>query len=381
MKLSPKTKRSIQQIIPFGIIFMLSGWVFLLIESVASDNFNQIPETAIKMDTQIFILSSLAVGGVGMLMGFIELRYIKHLFLSKFFLLRMLNKLVVYSIFFMLTILLLFPIAASLELNVPISDPLVWEKYLDYFWSWTHLSTGVQLGMSLLLSLFYVEISGFIGQKKLIDFFSGRYHLPIEEDRIFMFLDMKSSTTIAEKLGHAQYYKLLDAYYRSFSDAIIDHEGEIYQYVGDEIVLTWKLLPNQKDNRSIDCFFAMKAALEQEREMFQERFGVVPSFKAGIHVGRVTTGQIGAIKKEIIFTGDVLNAAARIQSLCNSYGLDLILSGEMIKHLELGKDKELGFLGEVVLRGKEEKKELFTVREKKAKKNDVSFYTNEQLFI
>lgn len=183
-----------------------------------------------------------------------------------------------------------------------------------------------------------------------------------------MFLDMKSSTTIAEKLGHVQYYKLLDAYYCSFPDAIIDHEGEIYQYVGDEIVLTWKLLPNQKDNRSIDCFFAMKAALEQEREMFQERFGIIPSFKAGIHVGRVTTGQIGAIKKEIIFRGDVLNTAAWIQSLCNSYSLDLILSGEMIKHLELGEDQELGFLGEAVLRGKEEKKELFTVREKKAKK-------------
>jgi adenylate cyclase len=102
--------------------------------------------------------------------------------------------------------------------------------------------------------------------------------------------------------------------------------------------------------------------------MFQENFGIVPSFKAGIHVGRVTTGQIGAIEKEIIFRGDVLNTAAWIQSLCNSYSLDLILSGEMIKHLELGKDKELGFLGEVVLRGKEEKKELFTVREKKTKK-------------
>ena len=60
----------------------------------------------------------------------------------------------------------------------------------------------------------------------------------------------------------------------------------------------------------------MKRELKQKSKLYQDRFGLVPSFKAGIHIGKVTTGEIGKIKRDIIFTGDVLNTAARIQGLC-----------------------------------------------------------------
>ncbi len=359
--LRPKTKRNVQQLIPFGVIWLLSGWVFLIIELAASGSFSELPSTAIKIDYQIFILSSLAVTTVGLLTGFIELRYLSNIFANKNFALRIMCKILIYALFFFLIILVTFPIAASMELDTHIFDKNVWEKYLNYFTSVTHLSTGVQLAASLMLSLFYSEISAFMGHRVLSNFFTGKYHTPIEEERIFMFLDMKSSTTIAEKLGHLEYFKLLRAYYDCFTNAIIDHKGEIYQYVGDEIILSWKVQKSKESSCCIDCFFAMREHLKSKEDWFKSQFGLAPTFKAGIHFGKVTTGEIGAIKKEILFSGDVLNVAARIQGLCNSYNTDLIISDDMLKQIELQKNYTAEFLGTSELRGKEEKKDLYTI--------------------
>ncbi|MDF1695784.1 MAG: adenylate/guanylate cyclase domain-containing protein [Saprospiraceae bacterium] len=359
--IAPGTKRNIQRLIPFGLIWILSCWIFLIVDFAASDNLKELPDSAIRMDFQIFIFASIAMLTVGLLMGFIELHYLDHLFKNKNFTIRVVYKFLIYCILLFLVILVSFPLAASMELNTSIFDSRVWSKYVDYFFSLTHLSTNVQLATTLILSLFYAEISEFIGQDVLLNFFTGKYHTPREEERIFMFVDMKSSTTIAEQLGHLEYFKLLRAYYDCFTDAIIENEGEIYQYVGDEIIVSWKFQQEKKDNRCINCFFAMKQSLEQKGEWFNAKFGVMPSFKAGIHLGKVTTGEIGNIKKDILFTGDVLNATARIQGLCNEYGVALIVSDDLVEQSLDVKDYSLGFLGEVELKGKVEKMKLYGV--------------------
>lgn len=372
--LSPKTRRTIHRIIPFALIWVVSGWVFLVVELAATGSFKQLPATAIKMDFQLFIMSSLAMMVVGLLTGLVELKFLDHIFARHNFLLRFFYKLLIYSLFFIVVELITYPLAASLELNTHFLDQEVWDKYLRYAASITHLSTGLQLATSLVLSLFYTEISEFIGQSALINFFTGKYHRAVEEERIFMFLDMKSSTTIAEKLGHLEYFELLRAYYECFSDAIVDHEGEIYQYVGDEIILSWKFENNEADNRCLACFFSMRENLRKKAPWFKKKFDVVPSFKAGIHFGKVTAGEIGTIKKEILFSGDVLNATARIQSLCNNYQVDLIVSGELKQQLKLNSSHKVGFLGAVELKGKTEKKELYTIFKTRHRPNDPKLF-------
>jgi len=209
--------------------------------------------------------------------------------------------------------------------------------------------------------LFFLQINNLLGEGVLWKFISGRYHRPREEERIFMFLDMKSSTTIAENLGHVKYFEMLKEYYADLSGPIINYHGEIYQYVGDEIVVTWTLKIGLHNNNCIQCFLAMKAAIMKQKEKYNERFGLLPGFKAGFHVGKVTTGEIGVIKKEIIFTGDVLNATARIQGLCNSYHVDILISGDLKKYLDCNSQFQIKTLGETELRGRGEKMELFTI--------------------
>ena len=208
---------------------------------------------------------------------------------------------------------------------------------------------------------FYTEVSESVSLSVLQNFFTGKYHKPVEEERIFMFLDMKSSTRIAESIGHIRYFEMLKEYYSDLSDSIINYSGEIYQYVGDEIVVSWTLKNGLQNNNCMLCFFDMKAAIKRQTEKYNGKFGLLPEFKAGFHLGKVTTGEIGVIKKEIIFTGDVLNTTARIQGLCNTYQVDILISHILIKKLDLDSKFQIKSLGENELRGRDEKIELFTI--------------------
>ena len=340
---------------------MVFGCIFLLVEQLTLDNSDSIPDTAIKMGPKVFIFAMLAVTGVGLLIGVIELFFLNSVLAKKSFFQKMLVKLLIYASFLFLVMLITFPIAASIELGTTVFDPQVWDKYFAYLSSRTNISTSVQMGVSLAVSLFYAEVSDNIGHGILINFFTGKYHNPVEEKRIFMFLDMKSSTTLAEQLGHVRYFELLKEYYFDLSDAIVDFEGEIYQYVGDEVVVSWKYEKGIKNNNCISCFYAMKAALNKRTEWYVKNFGSVPSFKAGFHMGLVTTGEIGVLKKEIIFTGDVLNATARIQALCNHYKVDILLSDVLVKCFGVKSGYHVKSLGSSSLRGRIEHMELFTI--------------------
>ncbi|MEO0471148.1 MAG: adenylate/guanylate cyclase domain-containing protein [Bacteroidota bacterium] len=360
-RLSPQTRRNIERIIPFGFIWMLSGWAFVLAEIAAEGRSEAGPEGVISMDTSIFIFSSLATFFVGCLVGALEMIYLEKLFYRKSFLQTLFYKFIIYSFLMLLIISITYPIAASMELDRPLFDASVWEKFKTYLVSINFLSTLMQMAFSLFLCFFYAGISENLGHSVLTNFFLGKYHRPKEEERIFMFLDMKSSTTIAEQLGHTRYFDLLQEYYASLSDAIIRHEGEVYQYVGDEIVLTWRSEDGIRHLNCIQCFFDMKEALQKRSEKFQDKFGVIPTFKAGVHGGEVSTGEIGALKKEIIFTGDVLNATARIQGLCNEYQTDLLISEELLHQLKLTSSFKATELGELSLRGKSQTMRLFKI--------------------
>ncbi len=173
--------------------------------------------------------------------------------------------------------------------------------------------------------------------------------------------DMKSSTTNAENIGHESYFDLLKAYYADMTDAILETSGQIYQYVGDEIVVTWPEKEGIYQNNCIQCFAKISEVIEQKRDGYLKQFGLVPEFKAGFHIEEVTTGEFGIIKKDIIYTGDVLNTTARIQAECNTYNTKALISEELLD--ELQKEDAISFIpiGQLMLRGKTETIQLSSV--------------------
>lgn len=198
------------------------------------------------------------------------------------------------------------------------------------------------------------------GQMWLI--FLGKYNKPITENRIFMFLDLKNSTTIAETLGHIIYSKLLQQVFLDMSKLILKSGAEIYQYVGDEAVLTWRIKNYDKEFiKPIQLFFAYKKRLEKRRVYYINKFGLLPEFKAGVNAGVVTVAEIGDLKREIAYHGDVVNTAARLRSACNEFDKQLLASEYVIKNLKEPIEYGIEEIGEVNLRGKRNPIKVFSI--------------------
>lgn len=214
---------------------------------------------------------------------------------------------------------------------------------------------------SILLITFVIQINKKIGPGNLIKLITGRYHKPRDEERIFLFLDLKDSTTIAEKLGHNKYSRMIQNCYHDLTDIVIKYKAEIYQYVGDEVVLSWDKLDEPNYLNSIKLFYSYKNKILERKNFYMEYFDVFPEFKGGIDAGIVTVAEVGDIKREIAYHGDVLNTAARIQDKCREYKKDLLISenfGTKINELN-GFNKKL--IGEVTLKGKRHTIKIYSV--------------------
>ncbi len=363
MSISPKLKLHILQIVPFGIIWLIIAWFTLWVEyaMVAGIKDHNLPESAISISPEIVLFASIAVFFIGCLVGFLEIVFINKFFVKVSFPKKILSKLFIYAVFLFVVVFIMYLLAASIELNKSVFSEEVFDKYLKFLFSITNVSTIIQIGFSLGISLLFAEISDNLGQNVLLNFFTGKYHRPVVEKRVFLFSDMKDSTSTAEKLGHIKYFDYLSSYYEDLSDAIIKNYGEVYQYIGDEIVISWNSRKKNSVQNSIQCFFDMKKALSKKRETYLKTYGLFPDFKAAIHMGEVTTGEIGALKKEIFFTGDVLNTTARVQGLCKSYGTDLLTTERIINELSNETKFLIKSLGETDIKGKDGKLHLYTL--------------------
>lgn len=91
------------------------------------------------------------------------------------------------------------------------------------------------------LTQLIIEVNEKYAPGVFMDILLGKYLEPKIEKRIVMFIDLKDSTSIAEKLGHQQYFKFIREFIYHISNALIEHGGRIYQYVGDEVVVSWLL--------------------------------------------------------------------------------------------------------------------------------------------
>ncbi|MEL6853171.1 MAG: adenylate/guanylate cyclase domain-containing protein, partial [Bacteroidota bacterium] len=183
-----------------------------------------------------------------------------------------------------------------------------------------------------------------------------------EVSRVFMFLDIKSSTEIAERLGHVKYFSLLNDFFGDISDSIVSHAGEIYQYVGDEVVISWPLEDGLSQANCLNCFFSIVDKMKLLSSSYQEKYQLNPEFKAGLHCGKVTSGMVGTVKKELVFSGEVLNTTSRIEGMCNRYQVNLLVSQSLLDQLPQGMHFTSQEIGEINLRGKQQPMTLFHVQ-------------------
>ena len=225
-----------------------------------------------------------------------------------------------------------------------------------YMFSITLYITG-----AILLLNFLSQVNRKFGPGNMIKFIMGRYHSPREEDRIFLFLDLKNSTKIAEDLGNYNYSRLLQNCFQDLTDIIIKYEADVYQYVGDEVVLSWLVERGLKNKNCIKFYFAYELKLESRHEFYKSAFKTMPEFRGGMEMGKVTVAEVGEIKREIAYHGDVLNTASRIQSKCKDYNQKLLVSHHIIDSTEEWTGFDLEKIEQVELRGKKDGLDIYAV--------------------
>jgi len=161
----------------------------------------------------------------------------------------------------------------------------------------------------------------------------GYYQKPREENLIFMFLDLQSSTKYAEILGHEKYSYFIKDCFRFLTNPILKSMGRVYQFVGDEAVVTWSAKKLKNFKHTVDFFYYYEEELNRKKDYFQKEYGLLPVFTASINSGKVMAAEVGEIKKELAFHGDVLNTAARIQKQCKTYRKKILVTSNFASQL------------------------------------------------
>ena len=202
-----------------------------------------------------------------------------------------------------------------------------------------------------LIVIFLKQLNSLLGPGVLLRFVTGRYHQPRRERRIFMFVDLEGSTELARQLSLEHYYGLVNDFFQDVATPVVDAEGEIYEYVGDEVVVSWPYETGVQNANCVRAFFEIEKAIWRQSDEYLERYGTVPEFKAALHEGEVIAAEMGRVKKVIAFNGEVLNVTSRIQGECNRLGQRLLASRELVDNLTMPLDVTPTSMGMIDLRG------------------------------
>ena len=218
---------------------------------------------------------------------------------------------------------------------------------LQAFW----MGFAYSAAISVLMNLGFA-IANIIGPQALINFITGRYHSPVEENRFVLFVDIAGSTGLAERLGGIGIHRFLDRTFRLLTLAVVDQRGEVHDYVGDEIIVTWPREIGAVDCRPLRCFIAMRDALAEAAGQFEREFGATPKIRGSLHFGPVIIGEIGDVKRAIVFNGDVMNTAARLEELSRNVDGGFIASRAAMDRFASALPFTVHDLGRLPIRGR-----------------------------
>ncbi len=253
--------------------------------------------------------------------------------------------------------------------NLKITTIVDYDTFLKYV-------PDVELNRIRFFTYFYVscianstlkEMYKRIGVGNFFKWFFGRLNKPREEKKVFMFIDMKASTTRAEQLGHEKFSRLVQDVFNDMS-VLYNYQGEIYQYLGDGAIVTWDERKGVRNNNCIRAYYAFLRVIERRSRYYKRKYGEVPKFKAGLHVGKVMVLQVGSIRRDISYNGDTINTAARIESNCNEAKQDLLISGVLYEAIEDRDEFNFKEVGIIKLKGKQRGVLIYYVKQKQAKK-------------
>lgn len=216
----------------------------------------------------------------------------------------------------------------------------------------------------IFIIIFVLQISRLVGGRTLGSLLLGRYHRPRMEERFFLFVDIVGSTGIAEQIGPFSIHRFLNRIFALIADPVTDQHGEIYQYVGDEIVITWQIAHGRPGARPLACFFQIQQALARAAPWFEATFGVSPAVRGALHAGPVVLGEVGVYRRSIVFHGDVMNVTGRLEQATRELDSRFLASGTALNLIDDREAYAIHDRGQRQLRGRHVPLQIFAVSPK-----------------
>jgi adenylate cyclase len=210
------------------------------------------------------------------------------------------------------------------------------------------------LGVSAVI-VFVFRVRDLIGPALFTDLLLGRYHRPISEERIFLFLDVSGSTRFADHHGDLAAQAYLGQIFAALALPVRRSRGSIDDYIGDMALVTWTIERGARDAACLRCVFDFAATITDDAPAWQARFGQVPAFRAALHCGSVVTAEIGLERHKIAYFGDVVNTTARLEALSKTLDVPVLASADLLGRIgRLPNDLSAVDLGLHAIRGRNE---------------------------
>jgi adenylate cyclase len=231
---------------------------------------------------------------------------------------------------------------------------------LDYFGAPLLRDTILCFVIFLAISEF-LQMRRVIGGRTLNALLLGRYHRPVCEERIFLLVDIKGSTALAERLGDERAHAFITSTFFDIDQPILEHGGEVYSYVGDGLIASWPLTQGVDGARCLHCYLAIQDTLIRRAGSYRQRFGTAPEVRVVLHAGPIVAGECGDAKLSIVYLGDTLNTAARLEQTAKALDRPCLISGDLLRQLELPAALAAEPLGPIALRGRQQPVETYAL--------------------
>ena len=188
-----------------------------------------------------------------------------------------------------------------------------------------------------------LRVVSFIGAKNLLHLLTGRYQQPKRENRAFLFIDLKDSTKITEKLGAVRAREFISDFIFDISKSVTDHRGDIYKFMGDGIIAVWRHDERSGIEDAISAVLEAQSVLARRSDYYMGTYGHEAAFRAGLHAGEVIASEQGDLRRSIEFNGDHINIAARLEQKAKDHDLMLVFSDVVADELSGTKYESTSF--------------------------------------
>lgn len=208
---------------------------------------------------------------------------------------------------------------------------------------------------------FAVRIHSLVGTRVLLNFLLGRYHRPVREERVFMFVDFLDARGLSRRLGDVRAQSLIAAAFFDIDEPVREFGGETHRYIADELVVTWPLARGVKDARCVRCALRIDALIRANAAHYRKTYGEAPLLRIALHGGPIVVSEIGDERREIVYFGDTINTTARLRGLAKKLQRTLVVSAALLARLQLPEDARAEDIGTFELSGKAEAMRVFAV--------------------